>query len=152
MPSPLARLDGDSTRLAPGSERHQAPSTSSPNAVSAAPYGRGLTMGSLTATPCAMTIAALGCAGRADPHPTTVRTAATASPAATLRCLFMPIRRTVAWLGCSRCRTVIRPRGCQAPGITFCHGLEDRAGCDPGDRCGPGQGLLRGAGRVQRRP
>ena len=37
MPSPLARLDGDSTRLARGSLRHTAPSTSRPKAASAVP-------------------------------------------------------------------------------------------------------------------
>ena len=75
MPSPLARLDGDSTRLACGSVRHQALSTSRPNAVSAAPYGRGLTSGSLSRH-------AVGHdrrRDRVDPHPA-VSSAARASP------------------------------------------------------------------------
>ena len=77
MPSPLARLDGDSTRLARGSARHQALSTSSPNAVSAAPYRRGSTSGSLAATPWAMT----GGWAVPDPHPA-ISSAAKTAPAA----------------------------------------------------------------------
>jgi hypothetical protein len=86
MPSPLARLDGDSTRLACGSARHQALSTSRPNAVSAAPYGRGLTRGSLAATPWAMTGGGAGL----DPHPA-ISSAATAAPAAARSSFFMRI-------------------------------------------------------------
>ena len=86
MPSPLARLDGDSTRLACGSARHQVPSTSSPNAVSAAPYGRGSTSGSLAATPWAMT----GDWAVADPQPAISSPAMTA-PAAARSSFFMRI-------------------------------------------------------------
>src|ERR1700691_2202651 len=85
-------------------------------------------MGSLKATPWAMTGAVSGRAGCADPHPATVRAAATASPAATLRSFLMPIRRTVSRLGCIRGRTVIPARAgprdagprCSVPG----YGLE----------------------------
>src|SRR5579875_1473092 len=82
MPSPLARLDGDSTTLASGVLRHQAPSTPSPNAVSAAPSGRGLTAGSRVVTPRATVSPASG-TGADDPQPTAARAAAviTALPA-----------------------------------------------------------------------
>src|SRR3984957_6895277 len=95
MPSPLARLDGDSTRLACGSVRHQAPSTSSPKAVSAPPYGRGLTSGSCSATPWAMT--GSGCGAVAVPHP--ARPAARSSPAAIRNLCFMRMRRPAAYCG-----------------------------------------------------
>src|ERR1700733_4416780 len=92
MPSPLARLDGDSTRLACGSARHQAPSTSSPKAVSAAPYGRGLTSGSRSATPWAMT--GPGCDAVVVPQP--ARPTVRSSPAAIRNSCFMGIRRAAA--------------------------------------------------------
>src|SRR5581483_10171563 len=91
MPRPLARLDGDSTRLARGLVRHQAPSTLSPNAVSAAPSGRGLALGSRAATPCAMVTPAGpdGDAGgplrpgpEPEPQPASASPATTAIPAA----------------------------------------------------------------------
>src|SRR5437764_3663939 len=94
MPSPLARLDGDSTRLDPGSLRHTAPSTSRPKAASAVPYGRGFTMGSLTATPRAMTGRGTGF----DPHPAISR-ATTAAPATARSSFLMLIGRIAGGRG-----------------------------------------------------
>src|SRR6185312_8276463 len=88
MPSPLARLDGDSTRLDRGSLRHTAPSTSRPKAAYAVPYGRGSTRGSLTATPWAMT----GRGAGFDPHPA-ISSAITAAPATARSSFLMRIGR-----------------------------------------------------------
>src|SRR6185437_4835107 len=88
MPSPLARLDGDSTRLDRGSLRHTAPSTSRPKVASAVPYGRGSTRGSLTATPWAMT----GRGAGFDPHPA-ISSAITAAPATARSSFLMRIGR-----------------------------------------------------------
>src|SRR5258708_6359150 len=87
MPSPLARLDGDITRLARESCRHMAPSTSRPSLASASPYGRGSAWGSLTATPWAITGG-----GTDEPHPA-MSIAASARPAAPRSWFFMRIRR-----------------------------------------------------------
>src|SRR5579862_6003222 len=96
MPSPLARLDGDITRLACGFARHHAPSTSIPNAVSAAPYGRGSTNGSRRVTPCTMTGAGGG--GAADPHPARAR-AVTPTSVAARSSYFMRSRFLVMRMG-----------------------------------------------------
>src|ERR1700744_5365792 len=61
--------------FASGVLRHQAPSTPSPNAVSAAPSGRGLAAGSRVVTPRATVSPASG-AGAGDPQPTAARAAA----------------------------------------------------------------------------
>src|ERR1700744_5362831 len=68
--------------FASGVLRHQAPSTPSPNAVSAAPSGRGLAAGSRVVTPRATVSPGSG-AGADDPQPTAARAAAaiTALPA-----------------------------------------------------------------------
>src|ERR1700761_7145918 len=94
MPRPLARLDGDSTRLACGLVRHQAPSTLSPNAVSAAPSGRGLALGSRAATPWAMVTPASADGDpdgvsepgpEPEPHPASTSPTTAAIPAAAAR-------------------------------------------------------------------
>ena len=100
MPSPLARLDGDITRLACGLFLHQAPRTSRPRAVSAVPYGRGSAWGSLAATPWAMTGG-----GGADPHPV-ISSAARTAPAAIRSSFFMCIRRSGIRYGCARMITL----------------------------------------------
>src|SRR5581483_8212955 len=104
MPSPLARLDGDITRLARGSGRHMAPSTSRPRAVSAVPYGRGSAWGSLAATPWAITGGGTG-----EPHPA-MTIAASARPAAPRSWFFMRIRRR---------RTLVRLRADDYTEIKF---------------------------------
>ena len=71
MPSPDAKLSGDITMFASGYWRHQALSTSSPNAVSAAPYGRGSADGSAAATPWSTRGFAGGDGAGAKPHPAT---------------------------------------------------------------------------------
>src|ERR1700761_1532348 len=67
MPRALARVDGENTRFCPGYSAHQARSTSRPNAVSAAPNGRGAAAGSVAATPRAPAATGAGAAGA--PHP-----------------------------------------------------------------------------------
>ena len=60
MPRALASVLGENTRFCRGYCAHQARSTSSPNAVSAAPSGRGSAAGSMAATPRATTRAGAG--------------------------------------------------------------------------------------------
>src|ERR1700761_2214085 len=90
MPSPLARLDGDMSRLDRGLVRHHAVSTPSPKAVSAVPSGRGLTAGSCRGRPWATfspavrdgdTVAPPGEPGPVEPEPHPAR-ASPATPAA----------------------------------------------------------------------
>jgi hypothetical protein len=81
MPSALASVLGENTRFFRGYCAHQARSTSSPKAVSAAPSGRGFAAGSMAATPRVITVP-----GAAGPgvlaHPVaTIATATIATPA-----------------------------------------------------------------------
>src|SRR5215469_3136549 len=85
MPSAEARTAGENTRLASGSAWHQVRSTSSPNAVSAAPYGAGLAAGSVYATPRATVGAVTG----DDPvpvQPASMATSTTGTRAPRTRC------------------------------------------------------------------
>src|SRR5215469_4469460 len=75
MPSAEARTAGENTRLASGSAWHQVRSTSSPNAVSAAPYGAGLGAGSVYATPRAT----VGAVAGDDPVPAQAASMATST-------------------------------------------------------------------------
>src|ERR1700761_3885388 len=93
MPSPLARLDGDMSRLDRGLVRHHAVSTPSPKAVSAVPSGRGLTAGSCRGRPWATlspavrdgdAVAPPGEPGPGEPEPHPAR-ASPATPAAAAR-------------------------------------------------------------------
>ena len=89
MPSALDRVDGENTRFCPGCCAHQARSTSSPKAVSAAPSGRGYAAGSVTATP--LVTATAGTAGvtlATVPHPAR----AAARPVAVSTARVSPVR------------------------------------------------------------
>src|SRR5208282_4420551 len=93
MPSPAARLAGDSTTLASGRWRHMAARTSRPNRVSAVPYAAGLTGGSFTTTPRSSRPGP-GLGGRggdADPQPAASSAIAAIAAATVVRsCLAMP--------------------------------------------------------------
>src|ERR1700760_2134761 len=91
MPRELARVDGENTRFCPGYCAHQARSTSSPNAVSAAPNGRGSAAGSTAATPRVT----VGAGAAAAPHPAraAARPAAARIPAVVLLPSRMPLGR-----------------------------------------------------------
>src|SRR5215472_10511511 len=97
--------------LACGSARHQAPSTLSPNAVSAAPKGRGSAAGSRAAAPMTSDPPPgdAACGAGADPHPA-ASSAATATPAVIRTVLLMHLRRFGPAIGC------VRPAGTNRSG------------------------------------
>lgn len=83
MPSEVASVLGENTRFRPGYCAHQARSTDSPNAVSAAASGRESAAGSMAVTPRAT--GGTGCAGRgagalAQPAEVTATQAAASNP------------------------------------------------------------------------
>src|SRR5215472_3212071 len=101
MPSEAASVLGENTRFRPGYCAHQARSTASPNAVSAAASGRGSTAGSMVATPRAT---GTGCAGRgagalAQPAEVTATQAAASNPREVLTPYRMPLGRRAARTG-----------------------------------------------------
>ena len=90
MPRALARVDGENTRLRPGYCAHQPRSTSSPNAVSAAPNGRGSAAGSTAATPRVTAAAGAGAGAAALAHP--ARAAVTLAAVRTPKPVLLPSR------------------------------------------------------------
>ena len=78
--------------------------TSSPNPVSAAASGRGLTAGSAVATPCFMATSSAVLAAGVDPQPATaaVTQAAASSPSEVLVPCLMPLGRRPPPIGSAR--------------------------------------------------